>query len=598
VIARLARRRGDDGFTLVELTVAMVVTAIAMAALIIVFLGSIKGVALSKQRQTATGIATSMMEQIRSLDYTTLSAGLYCGDNLAADSNLTVAGACGSGGTVTLAPSGTGVSETVKVQTTSNPASAIPPLYPHVSTQQVENVTYTKRAYVTINPTTPAAFNLTVIVSWTSSSTKVTKTVVERSTEFSPSRCLSSATHPYSGACQAAFNADAGFQTPVITITDVAGSGNDIQGFAGKSLQLALGALSSTLDVEQITKLTGKVQTTSASVTADDGKTTTGGVVGTVSADSDPSSTTGTTQTTSVSQSSVNTLSLSGSAGVLNVVPASGGSGSLDAEVSSTSTSCKDSGGNTLIATLRPCSWGSRQSSGTGGSMTLQLPNGASNFTLASLGTSPSPSRASVAVIPGSGGTVCPTATGAGCVSAQASRGLGAVALGGLPTANPGDSPPVGWTGSLISVTGVSESAYSESGIGARTPSFTRTGGTLNYYDATTQSVKSLDLTALSSDTTVNVAPVTATYLAGGHVEQFTMSASFTAGKSTFSSTSAPDSTCKSQACTASATPSSTLVATLSYTISLDGATVTTFAMAVDLGACVARTSYTAAFDA
>jgi hypothetical protein len=39
-------------------------------------------------------------------------------------------------------------------------------------------------------------------------------------------------------------------------------------------------------------------------------------------------------------------------------------------------------------------------------------------------------------------------------------------------------------------------------------------------------------------------------------------------------------------------------VAQIFYTISIDGVQTTAFAVAVDLGACVAKTSYTAAFDA
>ena len=390
MISRFARRRPDDGFTLIELTVAMVVTMLVVTSLIIVFLGSIRGVALSKQRQAATGIATAAMEQFRALDYGDLSAGLYCSD-LSGDANVTVSGTCGAGGTATLAPAGSSINETLKVQTGTPPAGGVAPIEPHVTTQQVENVTYTRKAYVTVSPTTPAAFNLTVLVSWTSSVTKGTKTVTERSVEFSPSRCLSSATHPYSGACQAAFNADAGFGNAVITVTD-SGGGSNITGFDGaQQLQLALGSLSATLNDEQVTKLTGKVETTSAAATTDTGTTSSGGQTGAVAADTDPSSTAGQSQTSSVSQPGVSAVSLSGDAGVLSAVPVSGGSGSLDAEASSTASSCKDSTGNTLVATLRPCSWGTRQSSGTAGKVSLQLPNGAPNFTIGSVAADAAP---------------------------------------------------------------------------------------------------------------------------------------------------------------------------------------------------------------
>jgi len=597
VISRFRRRHTDDGFTLVELTVAMVVTMLVLTSLIIVFLGSIRGVALSKQRQAATGIATSTMEQFRALDYGTLSAGLYCSD-LTGDANVTVSGTCGGGGTATLAPAGSSINETLKVQTGTPPAGGIAPIHPHVSTKTVENVTYTTKAYVTVSPTTPAAFNLTVLVSWSSSVTRGTKTVTERSVEFSPSRCLSSATHPYSGACQAAFNADAGFANAVITISDADG-GSNISGFdAGKQLQLALGSLSATLGVEQVSKLTGKVQTTSAAATTDTGTTNSGGTTGAVAADSDPSSTAGSSQYPGVvSQGSVGSVSLSGDAGVLSATPVSGGTGQLGADVQGAT--CVDAANNPLSTGLRPCAWGWRQSSGTAGSMKLQLPSGAPNFTLGTVGAQPVPARATVAVIPGATGAACPTASGAGCVTAQASRSLGAISLGGLPSAGGGDTLPANWGGSLINLSGVVESAYADSGVGARpTPQFTRSAGTLNYYDATTSTVKTLNLASLASNTNVDLAPVTATFNGGGHVTTITMSGSFTAGASGFSSVSAPDATCKSQACAASATPASTLTAKIFYTIAMDGVETTSFAMSVDLGACVAKTSYTAAFDA
>ena len=85
---------------------------------------------------------------------------------------------------------------------------------------------------------------------------------------------------------------------------------------------------------------------------------------------------------------------------------------------------------------------------GSTGNVSLQLPNGAPNFTIASVGAMPAPAHTTVAIVPGSGGTACPTASGAGCVTAQSSRSLGAMALGGLPTPKPGDLAPSGLSGS------------------------------------------------------------------------------------------------------------------------------------------------------
>src|SRR4029079_1312954 len=126
------------------------------------------------------------------------------------------------------------------------------------------------------------------------------------------------------------------------------------------------------------------------------------------------------------------------------------------------------------------------------------------NFTVASVGAEPAPARATVAIVPSAGGTACPTASGAGCVTAQASRSLGAISLGGLPSGGGSDILPANWGGSLINLSGVVESAYADSGVGARaTPRFTRSAGTLTYYDATTSSVQSVNLASLASDTTV-----------------------------------------------------------------------------------------------
>ena len=595
------RRSSDEGFTLIELTVAMMVTLLVATSLVTVFLSSISGVALSKQRQAATGLATGVMEKFRALDYGTLSAGLYCSD-LAGDTNVTVSGTCGSGGTVTFAPAGTTISETLQVQSTAAPASSVPPIYPHRvadATTTVDGVQYTVKSYVTKAPTVASSFNLTVLVSWSSNVTKgQTKTVTQRSLEFSPSRCLSSATHPYSGACQASFNGDAGLSNAAITITGVGDTTTDIPGLGGRSLELGLPGLTTSLGVEQITKLTGIAQTTGVT-TVGSATATAGGSTGAASADSDPSSTTGGTAASTVSQGSTSTLTLSGTAGSLSASPTTGDAGQVDTRVTSTASSCKDAAGNT-ITTTRPCAWGNVQATGTTAAVNLQLANGAPNFSLASIGAAPTPARASTAAIATAGGTACPTTSGVGCVSAQSTRSLGSVSLGGLPTAHGGDSAPTGWTGSLLTLSGVQETAYAESGIGARTPSFTRSGGTLSYYNPSTSSVQTVNLTTLASNLNVNLGTINSRYFQGGHQVDIALTASFRAGAAAAQTptSTATDPACKTAACTASATPTSTLTATLVYDIFVDSVQATKFAMTVDLGACIARTSYTAAFDA
>lgn len=587
----------DEGFTLIELSVAMFLTLVAVTALVAVFLSSIKSVALSKQRQAATGLATAVMEQFRAVDYPTLSAGLSCSD-LTGDSNLTVTGTCGaSGGTVQLTANG--LSETVQVQT-STPGSSVPPLYPHRQTKTLENVTYRIAAYVTQAPTTESSYNLTVLVSWSSGVSKGTKTVVERSLEFSPSRCLSAATHPYSGACQAAFNGDAGLSNASIKVISPSGDGSDIPGFVGSSLELGLPGLSSTLGVEQVTKLTGSTQTTEV-VASSLVPSRRGGVTSAVAADTDPSSTTGGSQSGTVSQSSGSTPTLLGTAGTLSGTPLTGDDGSTGVTVSSTATSCLDATGTAIAgAATRPCSSGAVQASGTTGSLDLNLPSGAPAWSLATVGAAPTAARAVVARTATAGGSACPTTSGVGCVTAQASRTLGTVTLGGLPSPQAGDSQPSGWTGSMVTVAGVSERAYAEAGIGRRTPSFTRSAGTLSYYNPATSSYSTVNLATLASDFSTTLPAVSGTYTKGGHVVQVSMTTTLRAGAPMPVSPSLDesDATCKTKACTASATPTSTLLATISYSVVMDGIPTTSFALVADLGALVARSSYKAAFDA
>lgn len=61
-------RPTEDGFTLIELSVAMFITLLVLTALAGSFIGSLSGVALAKQRQAATGLATGVMEQLRATD--------------------------------------------------------------------------------------------------------------------------------------------------------------------------------------------------------------------------------------------------------------------------------------------------------------------------------------------------------------------------------------------------------------------------------------------------------------------------------------------------------------------------------------------------
>jgi len=599
VTAAIRRRLNatDEGFTLIELSVAMFVTLLVISALAAAFLSSIRGIALAKQRQAATGIATATMEQFRAIDSATLSSGMTCSD-LAGDTRVTLSGGCSSGVTGTFTPGFGGISEPLVLQT-SGPAAA--PLNPHKTTKSVENATYTIASYVSRPTATSQAFNLTVIVSWASNVSKGTKQIVQRSVAFSPSRCLSSATHPYAGACQAEFNGDAGLSKAGITVVNATDGSSTIAGLGtATKLDLDWANLSTTINSEQITTLTGLAGATAA--TSINGVTTqTGGANATTAADTDPGSASGGVSTSTLSQSSTSAMSITGTGGTLSLTPTTSDSGALDARAASTASSCYDAANAVINALNLPCSWGNTQPSGTAAALTLNLPNSAPNWTLASVGASAAPARSVVARIGASGGTACPTVSTPGCLTSQSSRALGTVSLGGMPSASGGDAPPAGWTGSLITVSGLQESAYAEAGPGHRNPSFTRTAGTVSYYDVVTHTVKTVpSFTTMTSDLSIDLGTTTGTYFKASHTTVVSITGSMKVGSvtPTAPSISIPDTTCKATACTYSATPASTLTATLIYNITVDGVPATSFAVNVDLGALVARAAYKAAFDA
>jgi type II secretory pathway pseudopilin PulG len=599
-VTRAIRRRlssDDDGFTLIELSVAMFVTLLVIAALAAAFLSSIRGIALAKQRQAATGIATATMEQFRAIDYASLSSGMTCSD-LSGDSLVTLSGGCSAGVTGTFAPGFGGISEPLVLQT-SGPAAA--PLNPHKTTKVVENATYTVASYVSRPSASSQSFNLTVIVSWSSNVSKGTKQIVQRSVAFSPSRCLSSATHPYAGACQAEFNGDAGLSKAGVTVVNADDGVSPIPGLGTLTkLDLDWANLSSTLNTEQITTLTGLAGATGATST-NGVVTSTGNVSATTAADSDPASASGGVSTGTLAQGVTSALSATGTGGTLTLNPTTTDTGTLDARTSSTASSCYDATSTLLNALNLPCSWGTAQPSGSAAQLNLFLPGGAPNWALVNYGPSASAARSVVARMGSAGGTACPTTTTPGCVTSQSSRALGTISLGSLPTANGPDTQPVGWPGSLITVSGLQESAYAEAGPGHRNPTFTRTAGTVSYYDPVSHTVKTVPtFTTRTSDFTVDLGTTTGTYFKGSHTTVITMTGSMTAGSVTpvAPSVSIPDAACKTSACAYSATPTSSLKATIVYDITIDGVAATRIAVNVDLGALVARASYKAAFDA
>lgn len=190
---RTPQRAAQDGFTLVEVLVAMVLIGGSLMALVGLSTAGLKAQEAARQRQVANGLASEVMERLRGLPFAALTQGTPYGV-VAADPNVLgcrigpCASAAGLGGTVQapspgapapLPPGVSAVNGCVLVDGT-HPLQALLsasvgsrlPLSPYNCTEyHLNDVVYQARAYVTTTANqgtliNGAPFRLTVIVTW------------------------------------------------------------------------------------------------------------------------------------------------------------------------------------------------------------------------------------------------------------------------------------------------------------------------------------------------------------------------------------------------------------------------------------------------
>src|SRR5665647_491822 len=183
------RSRVDEGFSLIEVIVAMVIIAAVMATLAGIVVSSLTTITQARQRQTATALATQAIERLRALPYDTISLA-----NASATPDATATYAVLDGGLYYLrtALPNLALEERLIVNGVSGRASD----------QTVDEVTYRVHSYVSLAPLTAGgqqAFNLTAIVVYTSTVSRGERITAQRSVAFSPSRCLSTASTPQAG---------------------------------------------------------------------------------------------------------------------------------------------------------------------------------------------------------------------------------------------------------------------------------------------------------------------------------------------------------------------------------------------------------------
>jgi len=583
-IRRNVLNQREEGFTLVELVVAMLVIAIVLIAIITVQARALTTNADSQARQVSTAVANQAMEQFRSMPWNSLRKGLASnfvaaagGDPFVVGSNLVL---------------DDGTTYALKVAPSSNDQDLTKPR-PPLFTSTGSNATlqtspsgngdqYTVRAYTTVDESGNAStVGLVVVSSWTSRVTGETLYTVLTSAAYSASGC-GSANAPYLAACQASFDGQASGGQVVVgaTATDLAGNpapllpGSPFYTFSMATATASAGV--SSLQVSTATSLVSYGGTVyddnNAATSPSDFNWIRGYDKYSLKASDD--NTTG--------APAANPADVNGS-GTLSTATLPAGSIFLSWRSDDTRTSVLDasttqacSTGSFPTPTGEPCAHAriARNLQDTG---YAYLSLGAKDFRLAEVtkvsGDSVDHAWAvRFTSLAGNSTVGCLAVSGSGCVSAGANRTIGKTVIG-QSTNGTWDSnfAPDG----LVVISGYSESILAQRGIGlAATPSSTTRSGSVKYWNGA--SYTAFTLASGTSRAKTALAPVTFTD------SDFSMVAEATIAISPVSTSAAGtgDPTCKAAACTVSASNGSINV-TVRYTITPTDATVAPFVLEI-----------------
>ncbi len=219
----MRRRTHDEGFTLIELIVAMLVLAIVLLSIITIQARALTTVAEANARQQATTFANEAMEQLRAVPWNVLKRGMASnylaasgGDSHVGSDVLTVDGV-----TVALEVAAAGSAD-------QDLDSPWPPLFDETGSHaHVEEDPagsgrqYTVYAYVTEDLTgLDDAVGLAVVVEWTSREDGDVDQTVLWSTAYAPSGgCGDLNNAPFLASCQASFYGSAQSATVSTTVS-------------------------------------------------------------------------------------------------------------------------------------------------------------------------------------------------------------------------------------------------------------------------------------------------------------------------------------------------------------------------------------------
>lgn len=267
---RIHLSQRENGFTLVELVVAMMVIAVILLLLIAVQVQAGATIKDARMRQQATALGNESLEQMRAIPWVVLKRGMYSGFESAAGGDDYATGTAldveDQEFTLRIAPSGAGDQQIASQawmplfsSTGSNKQSRLDP--------GLTGTVFTVRSYVT-EPLdgSPDAIGLAVVVSWTDSRGATKVTVVSAPTYAALSCGSDSDRSPFVGACQARLTAGAstGSVSGSITAWNVdtnAPAGVPvIPGTSSYSFSVNTATTSATVESEQSTLATGSLR--------------------------------------------------------------------------------------------------------------------------------------------------------------------------------------------------------------------------------------------------------------------------------------------------------------------------------------------------
>lgn len=270
-LAKQRQRGDDDGFTLVELVVAMFVIAVVLLLLAGVQISAMQTIVNATKREQATAYANQAMEIMRSMPWTTLSQGNVPGFHTAGGNSDPYYTGTNTGGTVTI----DGETYTVRLALTtpqdlSNPR---PPLFDSTGSNHTVQTDPTKpgvefsvRAYVVDSVNGSAAsVGLLVIVSWIDAKTGETDDLALRSSAYDGSAgCGDRDEMPYLVACQDrfTFSSTSGYVGTSLTASTEGSSDFTplIPGSTVQEVSIRSALLNASGDSVQVTSVTGEAR--------------------------------------------------------------------------------------------------------------------------------------------------------------------------------------------------------------------------------------------------------------------------------------------------------------------------------------------------